>query len=82
MENQEYQLELGSKATDKHTGFTGIVMAVTSYLYGCSRYGLQPLELKDGKPQDWVWIDEPQLKEVVEEKVKKTGGVRPDAPSR
>lgn len=82
MENIEYQLKLGSKATDKHSGFVGTIMAVTAYLYGCNRYGLLPEEMKDGKPQDWVWFDEPQLVKVDKSKVKKTGGERPDAPGR
>jgi len=33
-------LGLGSVAKDKHTMFTGVVMAGTQYLYGATRYGV------------------------------------------
>ena len=73
-------IELGSMAKDKHTDFEGTVMAKSEYLYGCRRYALLSKELKDGKPQDWIWFDEEQL--VGGNANGKTGGPRPDAPSR
>jgi hypothetical protein len=33
-------LGLGSVVKDKHTMFTGVVMAGTQYLYGATRYGV------------------------------------------
>lgn len=84
------KLELGCVAKDRFTDFQGIVMAHTNYLYGCARYGILPEGLKDGKPQDWVWFDEPQLiflAKNLDEYLnhrghKKSGGPRPDAPGR
>lgn len=38
-------IELGDKAKDKITGFTGVVTSITTWLNGCQRVGLQPREL-------------------------------------
>jgi len=56
---------LGDKVKDVVTGLTGIAVAKTHYLQGCDRIAVQPQELKDGKPVEASWFDEPQL-EVVE----------------
>ena len=77
---------LGSRVKDKITGFTGIMVATTTHLNGCNRVGVQPIKLKDGIPQDPVWLDEMDVEVVKKnEKVKgfdKTGGPRPDPPPR
>jgi hypothetical protein len=54
-------ITLGSRVRDKITGFEGIVMGRTEYYNGCIQYGVQPLDLKDGRPQKYEWIDEAQL---------------------
>lgn len=78
-------VELGQKAKDKVTGFTGIIIGRCKYLYGCTQYGLVP-ESKDGKTSEAVWFDEGRLiivgrgilpKEV---KAKKNGGPQPYSP--
>jgi hypothetical protein len=56
-------IEMGKIATDSITGFKGIAVIRTEYLFGCARWGLKPKELKDGLPQDIVYFDEKQLKE-------------------
>jgi hypothetical protein len=75
---------LGKKAKDKITGFTGIIVAKTEYLTGCTRYSLQSTELANGKPQDWVGFDEDQLELIEEPKVnlnvKRAGGPQPWEP--
>jgi len=81
-----FKLELGSLVKDKITGFQGKVMARSEWLYGCRRYSVVPLELKDGRPADLVGFDEDSL-EVVEaapaHKVKATGGPQPsESPHR
>jgi hypothetical protein len=58
-------VNLGDKVKDVVTGLTGIAVAKTHYLQGCARIGVQPQELKDGKPVEASWFDEPQL-EVIE----------------
>ena len=74
-------IKLGQKVRDTITGMEGVVVARTEWLNGCVRLALQPLDLKDGVPQDQYWIDEPQV-EVVKDtptsKVKPSGGPRPD----
>jgi hypothetical protein len=75
------RIELGDEAKDAITGFTGVVVCDVKFLHGCRRLGLQPRELKDGKPLDYVTFDEPQL-ELVRSATAKgtsaTGGPRPE----
>ena len=54
-------IKCGSKVKDKITGFTGIVVARTEWLYGCMRLLVQPTKLEKGKVQDTVQFDEDQL---------------------
>ncbi|TYT75671.1 hypothetical protein [Desulfobotulus mexicanus] len=54
-------IELGSMAKDRFTGFEGFVVARTEHHDGCVRYGILPKELKDGIPQEVVWMESPQL---------------------
>lgn len=55
------KIELGSVARDKITGFEGAVVAVTQWLTGCLRYGLEPMELHEKKPIEAQWFDEDRL---------------------
>jgi hypothetical protein len=64
-------VNLGDKVKDVVTGLTGIAVSKTHYLQGCARIAVQPQELKDGKPVEPSWFDEPQL-EVIE-----VGAVKP-----
>jgi hypothetical protein len=79
---------LGDTLQDTLTGFSGIAVCCTEYLYGCRRWGLQPTMFKDGAPAAWVHFDEPQLVRVKAVKTlagatsAPTGGPRPDAPPR
>lgn len=57
-------IKLGQKVRDTITGLEGIAVARSEYLYGCVRIGIQPQEVKEGKPADWVYVDEPQLRVV------------------
>ena len=55
-------IKLGQKVKDSLTGFTGIVVSATEYLYGCRRLEVQPDKLnKDNTVAGSRWIDEPQL---------------------
>lgn len=79
-----FKLELGTKVTDKITGYTGQIIGRTEWLYACRRYVIQARELKDGKPVEAINCDEDQL-EVVEEPAEKhvmksTGGPTREAP--
>jgi hypothetical protein len=59
------KIELGDTAKDKVSGVQGVVVAITRYLTGCDRVAIQPREVKDGKPADWVNLDISQY-ELVE----------------
>jgi hypothetical protein len=52
---------LGKTVVDALTGFEGIAVATTEWLYGCERIGVQSKELKDGAPCDLQWFDVLQL---------------------
>lgn len=54
-------VELGDRVKDKVTGFTGIAIGRTDWLYGCTRISVLPEHLHDGKPIDAHSFDEPQL---------------------
>lgn len=81
-------MNLGCKARDVITGFTGTVIAKTEWLNGCVRVMIQPNDLKDGKPIEAHTFDVQQV-EVLDEKrhpqvmpaEKKPGGPKPE-PSR
>ena len=67
-------IELGDKVRDTITGYSGICVAITKWLHGCKRIGIQPTELdKDGKPKPVEIFDEPQV-EVIKAKVQPTTG--------
>ena len=52
---------LGKKAVDKVTGFTGIITSVVHYLNGCTQYAVTPKDREDGKYPDAVYLDEAQV---------------------
>lgn len=82
---KETNIKLGDKAKDRITGLTGIVTSRHEFLNGCVRMGIQPQELKDGKPVESSVFDVEQLElvtEKVEKKGKPGGGPMPDPPSR
>ena len=56
--------DLGKIGKDKITGFTGVLTARCEFLTGCSRYCIQPRELKEGKPIDGIYFDESQIEVV------------------
>ena len=74
--------KLGEMYQDIISGFKGVAVARTTWLYGCVRITLQPKKLHDGKPVDNHTFDEDQLVEVTERPVEapKTskGGPRPE----
>lgn len=83
-------INLGAAVKCSITGFQGVVVAETRWMYGCIRYLVQPVKLEAGKMIDAQQFDEPQLiviKDVKAKPVDLTGGpirspTRPSAPSR
>ena len=65
-------IKLGSKVKDIYTGFSGIAVGRSEWLYGCARFAIEPQELKDGKPIEAQWFDEQRVQLVEEEKPKVT----------
>lgn len=61
-------IKLGSRVRDIYTGFEGIAIGRTDWLYGCSRIAIESTTLdKDGKVMDAQWFDEQRI-EVVKKK--------------
>jgi heat shock protein HspQ len=54
-------IELGSTVKDNITGFTGIAVARMTHLHGCVHIAIQPVELKDGRPQKEYLFDEQRI---------------------
>lgn len=54
-------VNLGDRVKDRISGFQGIAVARTEWLYGCVRITIQPEKsAKDGKPLENNTFDEPQ----------------------
>lgn len=79
-------INLGKKAKDKITGFSGIIIGKINYLFGCDQYGIAPEIGKDGKPGETHWFDVGRIEitgKGVSQKsvqVEKPGGVNRDSP--
>jgi hypothetical protein len=80
-----FKLELGTKVRDRVTRLEGIVVGRHEYLYGCRRYTVQPVELKDGKPVEQTGFDEDALEVLIEappHEVKDAGGPQREPSAR
>lgn len=80
---KEFEFNLGDELKDEITGFVGVCTSRTQWLNACNVYGLQPKELKDGKPQERCHFDEPQLelvKKTVYKSNRETGGIARSVP--
>ncbi len=77
-------VKLGKEYKDSITGYSGIAVARTIYLYGCVRVMLVPTKLKDdGDFLPDCWFDEPQLASVGSARAKKKKSSEgPGGPSR
>ncbi len=56
--------KLGDRAKDSISGFEGIVVGVTEWLYGCRRVGLADEKLHEGKAIETQWFDAAQVEVV------------------
>ncbi len=57
----DFKFELGVLLEDEITGFTGVAICRSQWLYNCNVYALQPKELHEGSPVPNRSFDEPQL---------------------
>ena len=55
------RVKLGQEVKDIVSGYIGIAMGVTTWMYGCRRVIVVPKDCLKGKPQDGETFDEPQL---------------------
>lgn len=79
-------IKLGQKVEDTVSGLVGIAVARTEWLNGCIRISVQPKIDKDGNLPDNRDFDEPQLKIIEENPLKRgpsdTGGPMEYSPSQ
>lgn len=55
-------IEMGDRVRDRISGYEGIVVGITDWMYGCRRPMVQSTGLNtDGKPIELQSFDEPQL---------------------
>lgn len=47
----------GKMVRDKVTGFTGIAIGKTKWMFGCDQYCVSPLVDNEGKKRDSEWFD-------------------------
>jgi len=88
MTEHKFKFELGKKAKDKISGFTGIITSRIQYLTGCDQYGIKPKIKADGEPIEVSYFDEGRIEIVgdgmttTDVKSDKDNGpdVHPDAP--
>ena len=52
---------LGRRATDKITGFTGVITAYVAYLTGCNQCQVTPRVTGEGSARDAAWFDVQRL---------------------
>jgi len=64
--------QLGDTVRDRISGYEGVVVAITDWLYGCRRITVQTPEMHEGKPVDSQCIDSAQC-ELVAKRSKKIG---------
>lgn len=72
-----FTFSLGDEVKCKITGYKGVIVCRSQWIHNCNTYGVKSHELKDGKPLDAVFFDEPSLLLVEEKTMKpknKTGG--------
>jgi len=73
----KFKFNLGDEVKDLITGFSGIVYSRTQWIHNCNTYGIKSKTLKDNKPMDNEFFDEPQLQIIAEKQIKEdreTGG--------
>ena len=79
--------KLGKKARDKITGFTGIIVGKSEYLFGCNQYAVSSKVKKEGNDTKTQWFDEGRLEitglgvKPKSVRSKRPGGIQADAPS-
>lgn len=60
---------LGHKATDKVTGFKGVITTIAFDLYGCIQAVVTPPTNETGKKENAGWFDVPRLEITSQEPV-------------
>lgn len=76
------EVQLGDRVRDEITEFEGICVAITSWLNGCRRIGIQSKDRDKGLPVEIITVDEHQIKvlcHTAHTPDRRTGGPQHDA---
>lgn len=81
------KIELGMMVMESFSGFTGMVVARSEWLWGCVTIGVFSGEVKDGAVVEEQWFDENRLIQIESDKQLEppeeiTGGPARSVPSR
>ena len=73
----------GDRAKDIISGYEGIAICRTEWIYGCVRVSLQAEETQEGKPVEAFTFDEAQLKLIKAQAIKSpnAGVTQAEAPA-
>ncbi len=63
------KIELGGSVREIITKAEGVVMCCTKHIDGTTTYGVQFLELIDGRPTEWITIDQGRLEVINGERI-------------
>lgn len=58
------KIPLGAKVKDRLTGFAGVLMGRTEYLYASETVLVQAEDMLDGKPGPSVWFDSGRIQRL------------------
>ena len=89
-------LKFGKLAKDKITGFTGILVARNTFIFGCDQWGIAPKITSEGKRLETEYFDdgrieiigdginpsEVQSKPIIETRLISKPKPKPDIPSK
>lgn len=74
-----YKDDFGRIATDKISGFTGVITGFSTYITGCDQYLIQPrMKKTDKKFEEARWFDKGRLAISEEEKILNAESVSSD----
>ena len=61
VKNLNNTIELGDTVKDPITGFVGVAVARTEFLYSCNLITVQPIAYEENSMSESCYFDEPQL---------------------
>jgi hypothetical protein len=73
-------IQNGDTVRDTITGFTGVAVAITTWLNGCTRITVQSKSLHEGKPIEPQTFDTEQMEVIAAPRIASSANARDDKP--